>query len=130
MAERILNKALRSKLMTAEAAAELISDGDILGMSGFTGAGYPKAVPVALAKRAMDERVRGRPFKVSVLSGASTGPELDQVMGLAEAISFRFPYQGDPVLREKINAGAGCARTTGAAIYVSGADCETDFDTG
>jgi succinyl-CoA:acetate CoA-transferase len=53
----------------------------------------------------VDERLKGKPFKVSMLTGASTGPELDQVMGLTEAISFRFPYNGDAVLREKFNAG-------------------------
>jgi succinyl-CoA:acetate CoA-transferase len=91
--------------MSAEDAAALIQNGMILGMSGFTGAGYPKAVPMALAKRAIDERMRGKPFKVTALTGASTGPELDTAMGLTESISFRFPYNGDAVMREKINAG-------------------------
>jgi succinyl-CoA:acetate CoA-transferase len=53
----------------------------------------------------VDERLKGKPFKFNALSGASTGPELDQVLGLTEAVSFRFPYQGDAVMREKINAG-------------------------
>jgi succinyl-CoA:acetate CoA-transferase len=105
MSDRILHKGLKSKVMSAEAAAALIPNGAILGTSGFTGAGYPKAVPIALAKRAIEDRMKGKPFKVSILSGASTGPELDQAMGMTEAISFRFPYQGDAVLREKINAG-------------------------
>jgi succinyl-CoA:acetate CoA-transferase len=105
MSERILHKGLKSKVMPAEEAAGLIHNGATLGMSGFTGAGYPKAVPTALAKRAVEERLKGVKFKVGVLSGASTGPELDQVMGLTEAVSFRFPYQGDAVMREKINAG-------------------------
>ncbi len=102
---RILNKSLQHKVMSAEEAAQLIPNGAVVGMSGFTGAGYPKAVPVALAKRAVDERLKGTKFRVNVLSGASTGPELDQAMGLTESIAFRFPYQGDAVLREKINAG-------------------------
>src|SRR5512133_4316909 len=105
MSDRILHKGLKSKVMSAEAAAEMIPNGAIVGMSGFTGAGYPKAVPIALAKRAIEERMKGKAFKVSALTGASTGPELDQAMGLTEAISFRFPYQGDAVLREKINSG-------------------------
>ncbi len=105
MSDRILHSGLKAKVMSAEAAAAMIPNGAILGMSGFTGAGYPKAVPVALAKRAVDDRLKGKPLKVSCLTGASTGPELDQVMGLTEAIKFRFPYQGDAVLREKINRG-------------------------
>ncbi len=105
MSERIQHKGLKSKVMSAEDAAALIPNGAVVGMSGFTGAGYPKAIPVALAKRAVEERMQGKPFKLSVLTGASTGPELDQAMGLTECMSFRFPYQGDAVLREKINAG-------------------------
>ncbi len=105
MSDRIQHKGLKAKVMSAEAAAAMIPNGAVLGASGFTGAGYPKAVPIALAKRAVDERLKGKPFKVSMLTGASTGPELDQVMGLTEAISFRFPYNGDAVLREKFNAG-------------------------
>jgi succinyl-CoA:acetate CoA-transferase len=105
MSDRILHKGLKAKVMSAEAAAAMIPNGAIIGTSGFTGAGYPKAVPIALAKRAVEERLKGKPFKLSVLTGASTGPELDQVMGLTECISFRFPYNGDAVLREKINQG-------------------------
>ncbi|WP_242345132.1 acetyl-CoA hydrolase/transferase family protein [Anaeromyxobacter terrae] len=105
MSDRIQHKGLKAKVMSAEAAAGMIPNGAVIGASGFTGAGYPKAVPIALAKRAVDERLKGKPFKVSMLTGASTGPELDQVMGLTEAISFRFPYNGDAVLREKFNSG-------------------------
>jgi succinyl-CoA:acetate CoA-transferase len=103
---RILNKSLWNKVMPAEAAAALIPNGATVGMSGFTGAGYPKAVPTALAKRALDERLRGKPYRLNVLTGASTGPEQDTAMSITEAQQFRFPYQGDAATREKINAGA------------------------
>jgi succinyl-CoA:acetate CoA-transferase len=102
---RILYKPLLSKVMPADQAAKLIPNGATLGMSGFTGAGYPKLVPTELAKRAVEERQKGVKFRVNVLSGASTGPELDQALGLTEAVGFRFPYQGDATLRERINAG-------------------------
>ena len=59
MSNRILHKGLHAKVMSAEAAAALIPNGAVVGMSGFTGAGYPKAVPIALAKRALDERLKG-----------------------------------------------------------------------
>jgi succinyl-CoA:acetate CoA-transferase len=91
--------------MSAEAAAALVPDGSVIGMSGFTGAGYPKAVPLALAKRALDKRVVGKPFRFQVLTGASVGPELDTAMSLTEATAFRFPYQADASTREKINQG-------------------------
>ncbi len=105
MADRILNKALKAKVMSAEAAAALIPNGSVIGMSGFTGAGYPKAVPIALAKRALDEKLKGKALKFDVLTGASTGPEQDTMMSMVEASRFRFPYQGDAATREKINAG-------------------------
>ena len=102
---RILNKALQAKVMSAEAAAALIPNGSVVGMSGFTGAGYPKAVPTALAKRALDEKLKGKALKLDVLTGASTGPEQDTMMSIVEASRFRYPYQGDGPTREKINAG-------------------------
>ena len=46
---RVRNGALRHRIMSAEAAADLVRPGDNVGMSGFTGAGYRKAVPGALA---------------------------------------------------------------------------------
>jgi len=45
-----LNSKLAEKIMNAEEAAALIKSGDQVGMSGFTGSGYPKEVPVALAR--------------------------------------------------------------------------------
>ncbi len=50
-AGRIRNQALLGRVMPAEAAAALIEPGSTVGMSGFTGSGYPKSVPVALAHR-------------------------------------------------------------------------------
>jgi succinyl-CoA:acetate CoA-transferase len=102
---RIQNKALLNKVMSAEEAARLIPAGSNVGMSGFTGAGYPKAVPLALAKHIMDENIGGRKFKISVWTGASTAPELDGALAMVDGIELRLPYQSDPVSRKKINAG-------------------------
>ncbi len=74
-------------------------------MSGFTGAGYPKAVPVALAKRIMDANLAGKKFKIGVWTGASTAPELDGALAMVDGIELRLPYQSDAVCRKKINAG-------------------------
>lgn len=102
---RILHAGLRSKIMSADQAAALIPSGATVGMSGFTGAGYPKAVPVALAKRIEAEHAQGRPFKVSVWTGASTAPELDGALAKVDGIEMRLPYQSDPTCRKRINAG-------------------------
>ncbi|CUU42343.1 Propionyl-CoA:succinate CoA transferase [Blastochloris viridis] len=97
---------MRSKVMSAEAAAELIECGSAVGMSGFTGSGYPKAVPTALAQRIDAKHAAGRPFRVKVWTGASTGPELDGALAKVDAIEFRLPYNSDPTVRDKINRGA------------------------
>ena len=104
-AERILHAGLHSKIMTAEQAAEFICDGMTLAVSGFTGAGYPKALPTAIAEKAKVEHAAGRPFSVGVITGASTAPECDGVLAAANAIRFRSPFQSDPTLRNNINAG-------------------------
>ncbi len=92
-------------VMTAAEAAELIGHGQTIGFSGFTAAGAAKDVPAALAEKAKREHAAGRPFKVGVLTGASTGKSLDGALAEAEAISFRAPYQSDATLRKQINAG-------------------------
>ncbi|MBP3835991.1 MAG: acetyl-CoA hydrolase, partial [Pyramidobacter sp.] len=52
MYNRISNREVEAKVTTAAAAAQLIKDGMTVGTSGFSIAGYPKAVPTALARRA------------------------------------------------------------------------------
>ncbi|WOK36738.1 acetyl-CoA hydrolase/transferase family protein [Sphingomonas sp. C3-2] len=102
---RIRNAALRSKIVSAEEAAAMIERDTAVGMSGFTGSGYPKAVPLALASRMDAENARGNPFRLRVWTGASTGPELDGALAQANGVEFRLPYNSDPICREKINRG-------------------------
>ena len=52
---RIRNARLRERVCTAREAAARIKDGYQVGMSGFTGSGYPKLVPEALALGRMAE---------------------------------------------------------------------------
>ena len=105
MTSRIAHPLLQSRVMDAEAAAALIAPGTTVGMSGFTGAGYPKAVPQALARRIEAAHAAGDPFAISVWTGASTGPELDGALAKAKGIDFRLPYNSDPIAREQINRG-------------------------
>ena len=105
MGARIELESLKAKVMSAEDAATLIGPGDTVGMSGFTGSGYPKAVPMALANRIEAEHAAGNPFRLRVWTGASTGPELDGALAKADGIEFRLPYNSDPIAREKINRG-------------------------
>ncbi|SER82169.1 succinyl-CoA:acetate CoA-transferase [Pedococcus cremeus] len=105
MSTRIAHAGLRRKVMSARDAAALIRPGQNVGMSGFTGAGYPKAVPQALAALMGEHRARGEDFRIGVWTGASTAPELDGALAEADGIELRLPYQSDPVSRAKINAG-------------------------
>lgn len=105
MSERILDPVLRQRVVSAAAAAALIGPGDTVAMSGFTGAGYPKAVPQALAARMEHAHANGEPFRVRVLTGASTAPELDGALAQVHGMELRLPYQSDPIVRERINAG-------------------------
>jgi succinyl-CoA:acetate CoA-transferase len=92
MSARIAHQTLKSRITSAEEAAALIKNGDTVGMSGFTGSGYPKAVPMALASRIEEAHGKGDPFRVKVWTGASTGPELDAALAKANGIEFRLPY--------------------------------------
>ena len=104
-ATRVGHAGLRQRLMSAEAAAELIPPGAHVGMSGFTGAGYPKQVPQALAARIARENDAGRPFRIGLWTGASTAPELDGALARVNGVEMRLPYQSDPTSRKRINAG-------------------------
>jgi acetyl-CoA hydrolase len=90
-------------VLTAEEAAAQIPHGATVGFSGFGAAGSAKVVPKALAARAREIHDQGRPFRIRVLTGASTDENLDEVLARAEAISWRAPYQASPTLRDQIN---------------------------
>ena len=89
--------------LTAEEAVQNISNGDTVAFSGFTPAGAAKMVPRALAKKAVEEHRRGRPFKVRVLTGASSSSSVDVDLAKANAVSWRAPYQAESELRQQIN---------------------------
>jgi succinyl-CoA:acetate CoA-transferase len=91
--------------MSADEAAKLILPGETVGMSGFTGAGYPKEIPLALARHITDSKNHGERFRISVWTGASTAPELDGALAKVDGIEMRLPYQSDPTCRARINAG-------------------------
>ncbi|MCC2594259.1 acetyl-CoA hydrolase/transferase family protein [Tessaracoccus sp. OS52] len=105
MSGRIHSEKLRSKVMSAPDAAALVENGWTIGFSGFTGAGYPKDFPEALAAHIEAETRHGQDFKINVFTGASTAPELDGVLARTGGINMRMPYQSDPEMRAAINNG-------------------------
>ncbi len=105
MSSRIQHAGLRAKVMSAQEAAAFIRPGTTVGMSGFTGSGYPKAVPLALAERISAAHARGEDFRIDLHTGASTSSEMDGALAEAGGIALRTPFQSDPTMRAKINAG-------------------------
>ena len=105
MSGRIRNEGFRSKIMTAADAAAIVENGWNIGFSGFTGSGYPKAFPGALAERITAAHDKGEEFKVGVWTGASTAPELDGALAATGGVGYRQPYQSDPDMRGAINKG-------------------------
>lgn len=89
--------------ITAEEAAACINHGDTVATSGFTAAGTPKKVPVALAERAKDYHEKGEPFKINLYTGASTNDYVDGALSRADAVAIRTPYQGTPDARNRAN---------------------------
>ena len=98
--KRIRLPELRNKVTSAEAAAEHVKDGMTVGMSGFTLAGCVKSVPHAIAKKAATH-----PLKISVITGASLGNDVDSALTNAGVMARRSPFQTDRTLRNAINRG-------------------------
>ncbi len=99
--DRVRCKALHGKIVSAAEAAAAIKPGMNIGASGFTPAGYPKTVPLALA-----ERIKKENFKINLWTGASVGKELDGALAEAGGIGKRLPYQTNDALRKLINNGS------------------------
>lgn len=98
---RLRNPRAYNLIKSAEDAAGIVEDGMVIGVSGFTPSGYPKAVPLALAERGK----AGEDIKIDLYTGASVGPEIDTALAEAGMIRKRLPYHTNSTIREKINNG-------------------------
>lgn len=97
---RIRLHSLHDKVMSSEKASSFIKNGMTVGMSGFTRAGEAKAVPQALVNRA-----KKNPLKITLITGASLGNDLDKQLTEAGVLARRMPFQVDSTLRRAINNG-------------------------
>ena len=93
------------KMLTAASAASIVKHGYVVGVSGFTPAGTPKAVTAEIAKIAEEEHAKGNPFRIDILSGASTGESCDGVLSRVKAIRYRAPYTTNCDFRKAVNNG-------------------------
>lgn len=98
---RVRCKKLRDRITSAEVAAADLRSGLTLATSGMARAGYPKALPLALADRGRS----GEKLKFNVFSGASVGEELDGQLSALGMIAKRLPYQSVKSIRSVINRG-------------------------
>ncbi|MDE6041129.1 MAG: acetyl-CoA hydrolase, partial [Muribaculaceae bacterium] len=73
--------------ITAEEAAEMIKNGDTIGLSGFTAPGTPKSITEAIAVKAQKEHEEGRPFKINLFTGASTSDHVDGILSRNNALN-------------------------------------------
>ena len=100
LSQRIRRPSLAGKVTSAAEASQFIRNGMTVGISGFTRSGDAKAVPLALAARAATEELR-----ITLMTGASLGNDVDRILTEAGVLARRLPFQADPVLRRAINAG-------------------------
>ena len=95
---------MKYSILTADEAAALISNGDTVGIGGFSSVGTPKAVPTALAQRAKKLHEAGEAFQIGLITGGASGNPVDNELSLAKAVKFRTPFQSNKGMRDAINA--------------------------
>ncbi len=93
------------KFISAVEAAHVIKNGDIVGLSGFTPAGSPKAVMAEVAKMTEEKHAKGEEFQIGLITGASTGDSCDGTLTRAHALRFRAPYTTNTDFRKAVNNG-------------------------
>lgn len=99
---RLRCEALKNKVMEAKEAAKFFKKDMVVGTSGFTPAGYPKSVPLAIAERADN----GEKLDLTIITGASVGDELDGALSRSGVLKRRYPYQTNKYSRNGINEGS------------------------
>jgi len=102
--ERVRCKSLLSKVMTPEQTVQFFKPGMNLGWSGFTPAGYPKVVPIALAEHVEKNNLQGK-WKFNLFIGASVGAETENRWAQNDMIDRRWPYQTGKDIAAGINEG-------------------------
>ncbi|KAG0168117.1 acetyl-CoA hydrolase [Apophysomyces sp. BC1034] len=101
---RVRRPQLLNKLMKAEDTLKFFENGQYLGWSGFTGVGYPKMVPVALADHVEKNNLQGK-MKFNLFVGASSGAECEDRWAANDMIDRRYPHQVGKNIKKGINAG-------------------------
>jgi acetyl-CoA hydrolase len=101
---RIRRKSLLKKVVPVEDTIQYFKNGMNLGWSGFTPAGYPKAIPIALADHVEKNNLQGK-LRFNLFIGASVGAETENRWAQLDMIDRRWPYQTGKDIAKGINEG-------------------------
>ncbi len=101
---RVRCKSLLSKKMDPKDCIQFFKPGMDIGCSGFTPAGYPKVVPIALADYVEENNLQGK-WKFNLFIGASVGVEFEDRWAQLDMIDRRWPYQTGKNIAKGINEG-------------------------
>lgn len=100
MKDRILNDEYKSFLMSPDEAASFIENGSVIGIGGYTSAGYPKKIVRALAKR---KEVGNTDFQIEVVTGANVSP-IDRILSENNLVTKRSPMIQGKKMSSMVNA--------------------------
>ncbi|KAI9811899.1 MAG: acetyl-CoA hydrolase [Pycnora praestabilis] len=101
---RVRRPSYLQKLVKADDLIDLFPHGAYVGWSGFTGVGYPKKVPTALADHVEKNNLQGK-LKFSLFVGASSGDETENRWARLDMIERRSPHQVGKDISRGINEG-------------------------
>ena len=101
---RVRRPAYLKKLAQAEDLIHHFPHNSYIGWSGFTGVGYPKKVPTALAQHVEDNNLQGK-LKFNLFVGASSGAETENRWARNNMIERRSPHQVGKEIARGINNG-------------------------
>lgn len=94
---RCRHPAYLSKLAKAEDLIPHFPNGSYIGWSGFTGVGYPKMVPTALAEHVEKNNLQGK-LKYNLFVGASSGAETENRWARNNMVSSQDIFTKDNLL--------------------------------
>jgi acetyl-CoA hydrolase len=101
---RVRRPSFLSKLAKAEDLIDHFPHGAYIGWSGFTGVGYPKKIPTALADHVEKNNLEGQ-LKYTLFVGASSGAETENRWARLNMIERRSPHQVGREIAKGINNG-------------------------
>ncbi|KAF7295678.1 Acyl-CoA carboxylate CoA-transferase [Mycena indigotica] len=102
--DRVRRPAFLEKLADPKDLAPLFRDDDYIAWSGFTGVGYPKSVPAAIADYVEANNLQSQK-RFNLFVGASVGPEIEERWAKLDMIARRYPHQVGKEIAKGINSG-------------------------